>query len=252
MRVTGVRTERIAAGATELLPLLERVITDVADGSVIAITSKIVSLCEGRVIPIGQVDKEELVVRESDLYLPVGLSKYGHHFTITNNTLIPMGGVDESNGDGQYVCWPLDAQATANQVRAWARQQFGLSQIGVLITDSTCHPLRRGTTGIMLAYSGFQALNDYVGRPDLFGRPFTVSQADVAGGLAAAAVVQMGEGTEQTPIAILSDLPFVHFQDRDPTDEELASVIIPPAEDLFAPFLSSVQWRKGTRRPTGT
>jgi F420-0:gamma-glutamyl ligase len=247
MKVTGVRTELVSAGATELLPLLERVITELAEGSVIAITSKIVSLCEGSVIPLDQIDKEELVVRESGLYLPASLSKYGHHFTITNNTLIPMAGVDESNGDGHYVLWPKNAQATANQVRAWAKEKFRLSQVGVIITDSTCHPLRRGTNGIMLAYSGFRALNDYVGRPDLFGRPFTVSQADVAGGLAAAAVLQMGEGAEQTPIAILTELPFAHFQDRERTAEELATVIIPLADDLFAPFLTSVQWRKGAR-----
>lgn len=251
MKVTGVKTELITAGATELLPLLERVINELEEGSVIAITSKIVSLCEGSVIPLDQIDKEELVVRESDLYLPAGVSKYGHHFTITNNTLIPMAGIDESNGDGHYVLWPTDAQATANRVRAWARRKFGLSQIGAVITDSTCHPLRRGTNGIMLAYSGFRALNDYVGRPDLFGRPFTVSQADVAGGLAAAAVLQMGEGAEQTPIAVLTELPFVHFQDRDPTPEELATVIISLDEDLFAPFLTSVQWHTGARRQRG-
>ena len=247
MKVTALKTELITAGATELLPLLGRVINDLEEGSVIAVTSKIVSLCESRVVPFDQVDKDELVVRESDLYLPARLSKYGHHFTITNNTLIPMAGVDESNGGGQYVLWPKDAQATANQVRAWAKQKFALGQVGVVITDSTCHPLRRGTNGIMLAYSGFRALNDYVGQPDLFGRPFTVSQADVAGGLAAAAVLQMGEGAEQTPIAILTELPFVHFQDRDPTAEELATVIIPLEEDLFAPFLGSAQWRTGTR-----
>jgi dihydrofolate synthase / folylpolyglutamate synthase len=247
MKVTGVKTERITAGAIELLLLLERVITELEEGSVIAITSKIVSLCESSVIQLDQIDKEELVVRESDLYLPASVSKYGHHFTITNNTLIPMAGVDESNGDGHYVLWPKDAQATANQVRAWATEKFRLSQVGVIITDSTCHPLRRGTNGIMLAYSGFRALNDYVGRPDLFGRPFTVSQADVAGGLAAAAVLQMGEGAEQTPVAILTELPFVYFQDREPTAEELATVIIPLAEDLFAPFLTSVQWRNGAR-----
>jgi putative folate metabolism gamma-glutamate ligase len=247
MKVTALKTELITAGVAELLPLLERVLDDLEEGSVIAVTSKIVSLCENSVIPLDQIDKNELVVRESDLYLPASLSKYGHHFTITNNTLIPMAGVDESNGDGQYVLWPKDVQATANRVRAWAKQKFGLSQIGVIITDSTCHPLRRGTNGIMLAYSGFRALNDYVGQPDLFGRPFTVSQADVAGGLAAAAVLQMGEGAEQTPIAVLTELPFVHFQDRDPTADELATVIIPLEEDLFAPFLRSVQWRRGTR-----
>lgn len=251
MRVTALRTEVVTAGAVGLLPLLEGVLPDPGEGSVIAVTSKIVSLCESRVIPRDQVNKEELLVRESDLYLPASLSRYGQHFTITSNTLIPMAGVDESNGDGQYVLWPSDAQATANQVRAWARQRFGRSQVGVIITDSTCHPLRRGTNGIMLAYSGFRPVNDYVGRPDLFGRPFTVSQADVAGGLAAAAVLAMGEGAEQTPVAILSDLPFVHFEDRDPTAEELAAVIIPLEEDLFAPFLQSVQWRTGKRHQQG-
>jgi putative folate metabolism gamma-glutamate ligase len=248
MKVAALKTEVITAGAAELLSVLEGVLTDLDEGSVIAITSKIVSLCEGRVIPVGQISKDELVVRESDLYLPASLSKYGHHFTITSNTLIPMAGVDESNGDGQYVLWPKDAQGTVNQVRAWARKKFGLSRVGVIITDSTCRPLRRGTNGIMLAYSGFRPLNDYVGRPDLFGRPFTVSQADVAGGLAAAAVLQMGEGTEQTPVAVLTELPFVHFQDRDPTAEELAAAIIPLEEDLFAPFLGGVQWHTGTRR----
>jgi len=252
MKATAVKTELITAGATALLPLLERVITELEEGSVIAITSKIVSLCEGNVIPLDQIDKEELVVRESDLYLPASVSKYGHHFTITNNTLIPMAGVDESNGNGHYILWPKDAQATVNHVRAWAKQKFGLSRIGAIITDSTCHPLRRGTNGIMLAYSGFRALNDYVGRPDLFGRPFTVSQADVAGGLAAAAVLQMGEGAEQTPIAVLTELPFVHFQDRDPTADDLATVIIPLDEDLFAPFLTSAHWHTGARhRQTG-
>src|ERR1700757_5195814 len=128
MKVAALKTELITAGATTLLALLERVINDLEEGSVVAITSKIVSLCESSVIPCDQIDKEELVVRESDLYLPASLSKYGHHFTITNNTLIPMAGVDESNGDGQYVLWPKDAQSTANQARAWAKQKFGLTR----------------------------------------------------------------------------------------------------------------------------
>ena len=151
-----------------------------------------------------------------------------------------MAGIDESDGDDNYVPWPKDAQRTANEIRASLRKRHGREQIGVIITDSTCHPLRRGTNGIMLAYSG--ALNDYVGKPDLFGRPFAVSQADIAGGLAAAAVLQMGEGAEQKPIAVLSDLPFVHFEDSDPSAEELATVIIPLEEDLFACRVPELVW----------
>lgn len=248
MIITPIKTARLTANSTTLLKLLDEVIADVPERSVLAITSKIVSLCEGSVIPFEQTDKEKLVVDESDYYLPAALSKYGHHFTITNNTLIPMAGADESNGGDMYVLWPRNAQKTANEVREYIQQKYGLKEFGVIITDSTSHPLRRGAIGIALAHSGFRALNNYVGKPDLFGRPFAVSQADIAGGLAAATVLQMGEGSESTPMAVVSDVPFITFQDRNPNDEELADMYVSLEEDLFAPFLANVQWQKGKRR----
>jgi putative folate metabolism gamma-glutamate ligase len=248
MIVTAIKTDRINPKSIDLLALLDSAITDMPEKSVLAITSKIVSLCEGNVMPLDAIAKEELVIQESDRYLPATLSRYGHHFTITRNTLIPMAGVDESNGGNNFILWPKDAQATANEVRAYLQKRFGLKDAGVVITDSTCHPLRRGTLGILLAHSGFAALTNYIGKPDLFGRPFAVSQADIAGGLAAAAVLQMGEGSEQTPLARLTNLPFVTFQDHDPSAEELSEIHIPPEEDLFAPFLESVEWKQGKRQ----
>jgi putative folate metabolism gamma-glutamate ligase len=247
MIVQGVKTRRVSSGSIDLLALLDEAILELDSGSVVAITSKIVSLCENNTVSFDETTKDDLLVQESHLFLPESFSKYGHHFTITNNTLIPMAGIDESNGDGHYVLWPKDAQSTANQVREYLKNRFNLARVGVVITDSTCHPMRRGTNGIMLAHSGFAALNNYVGKPDLFGRPFSVSQADIAGGLSAAAVLQMGEGSEQTPLAVLIDLPFVHFQDRNPTAEELQEVHIPIEDDLFAPFLTSVDWQKGAK-----
>lgn len=245
MIVRTIKTDKITAGMLSLTELLDRSVDQLEEGSVLAITSKIVSLCEGAVVPMEGTDREALIVQESERYLPATLSKYGHHFTITDNTLIPAAGIDNSNGGDDYVLWPKDPQKTANEIRVYLRERFGLQNVGVVITDSTCHPLRRGTMGITLAHSGFKALNNYVGKPDLFGRPFAVSQADVAGGISAAAVLQMGEGTEQTPIAVVSDVPFVTFQDRDPNAHELQETIIPVEEDLFAPFLLAVDWKKG-------
>jgi F420-0:gamma-glutamyl ligase len=164
--------------------------------------------------------------------------------------LIPTAGIDESNAHDVYVLWPKDAQATANEIRAYLKARFGVTNAGVLITDSTCQPLRRGTTGIYLAHSGFRALHNYIGQPDLFGRPFAVSQASVAGGLAAAAVLAMGEGTEQTPLALLSDLPAVTFVDADPDEAELTELHIQLDEDLFAPFLTAVEWLPGQKKDT--
>jgi F420-0:gamma-glutamyl ligase len=190
--------------------------------------------------------KDKLVRSEADYYLPDEEIKPGFSFTIARNTLIPMAGIDESNGNGYYVLWPENPQKSANEIRKYLRDKFGLQNIGVVITDSTCMPMRWGVVGIALSYSGFRALNDYTKKKDLFGRTFEVSQAGVASGLAASAVAAMGEGAEQTPLAVISDVPFVQFQDKDPTQKELELFYLKDKdEDLFAPFLNAVKWQKG-------
>ena len=247
MNIQPIKTQRITVNAMSLNELLDKSITDLSEKTIVVITSKIVSLCEGAVIPMEQIDFDSLIMKEADYYLPSQISRYHHHFTIKYNTLIAGAGIDHSNGDGQHVLWPRDPQASADSVREYLCEKFHLENVGVVITDSTCQPLRLGTTGIVMSHSGFAGLNDYVGKSDLFGRPFGVTQSNIAGGLAAAAVVTMGEGSESTPLALISDVPFVSFQPRNPTKEEIANLTISPDEDLFAPFLNAVEWQQGNR-----
>lgn len=244
MKIQAIKTRRVEANTLSLTSLIEQYITSLPEGSILAITSKVVSLCENRVVPLGAATKEQLVIKESERYVQA-IGVYGFHFTITKNTLIPSAGIDESNGNDNYVLWPKDAQATANETRKYLRRRYGVKKVGVIITDSTCTPLRRGTSGICLAHSGFKAQNDYVGKPDLFGRPYTVSQSNVAGGLAASAVLTMGEGSEKTPLCLIEDVNFVQFQNHDPTKEDIEQSYISADEDIFAPFLSSIAWKKG-------
>lgn len=246
MNVQAVRTKKVQAG-DNLFEILDESIVDLKEASVVAVTSKIVSLCESRVVPLNAASKEELIEQEADLFLPKEFSNYGHKFSIIKNTLIASAGIDESNGGDYFVLWPDDAQKSANEIREYLKKRFSLDRVGVIITDSTSQPLRRGTYGIRLAHSGFRALNNYIGKPDLFGRPFHVSKSNISSGLAAASVVAMGEGSEQTPLAIISDISFVEFQDRNPNKEELAELTISLEEDLFAPFLKSVNWQKGLK-----
>lgn len=247
MIIRPVKTERVLPKTKSLFDVLDESLESIVENTVLAITSKIVSLCEGRTVPIGEADKLELVQGEADLFLAPETSKYpDFQFTITKNTLIPNSGIDESNSGGNYLLWPENAQKTANELRAYLKKKFGLKNVGTVITDSTCVPLRWGTLGIPIAYSGFAPNNDYIGTRDLFGYEFKVSKSNVAGGLAAAASLVMGEGTEQTPIAVIEDVPFVQFQDHDPTDEELEGFYISRKEDdLFAPFLNAVNWLPG-------
>lgn len=209
-------------------------------------SSKIVALCEGNIVGL-ETNRRELVADQSSLYLPPESNKYGYNFTITEHTMVAMAGADQSNADGHFVLWPTDPQATANQVRQYLRDRFGLSKVGVIISDSASIPLRRGAFGVAIAHSGFKAINDYVGQPDLFGRPFTFAQANISGGLAAAAVLAMGEGSESTPLCAISDLELVEFQDRDPSQAELDYLHLSIDDDLFAPFLTKADWLKGKK-----
>jgi len=244
MRVYSIKTHKITDDR-DLLALLDRYLTSLDEGSVLAITSKIVSICQGRLVPVGSVDKQTLIEQEADLFLPRSSSRYNVSLTIKDNLLIPSAGLDESNAFGQYVLWPEDAQGVANQVRAHLCRRFSLRHVGVVITDSKTTPLRLGVTGVAIAHSGFLAINDFVGQEDLFGRQLAMTRVNIADALAVAAVLVMGESSEQTPLAVVDDLPFVHVQERDPTPEELQQRWIDLEDDLYAPLLQGAAWQKG-------
>ncbi len=248
MIVTPIKTDVITAAACTIEDFIDAHIENLHDGSIVVVTSKVVSLCENAIRKKTDMPKADLIKEESQYVVrQTKRSSAAHNttFTVTNNLLIPSAGVDESNSKDVYVLWPRNPQKSANRIRAHLTEKFQLANIGVIITDSTCSPMRRGTTGVYIAHSGFRAIHSYVGEHDLFGRPFKVSVASVAGGIAASAVVVMGEGAEQTPIAIVEDVPFVVFQPRDPSQAELDELRIDLHEDLFAPFLTSVEWERG-------
>jgi putative folate metabolism gamma-glutamate ligase len=249
MKVTSVKTQKVKAKEQTIFQFLDKNLKNLEDGSVLAITSKVISLCEGRVVPAHGIDRDELVKKEADLYLPRRFSQWNFELTITERTLVMSAGIDESNVDGDnYVLWPKNPQESAQKIWEYLKQKHNLENLGVIITDSTCTPLRWGTTGVAIAYCGLKPKNSYIGQPDLFGRELKVSQSNIAGGLAAAAVLCMGEGDEQTPLAVISDVSFVHFQNRPPTKAELDEYFVMDMEtDVFYPLLNSVDWHKGGR-----
>lgn len=244
MQISPLRTHALTNKDSGLTGLLDKYLPSFEERSILIITSKIISILEGRVVKIGDREKADLVSEEADLILQDAQSQYGITLTVKNGVLIPTAGIDESNGDGYYILWPKNAQETADTIREYLCKRFGIKNAGVLITDSTTAPLRWGTRGIAVAHSGFKALSDYIGKKDLFGRKITVTKASITDGLAAAGVLVMGEGAEQTPLAVAKELPFVTFQDCNPTKEELAELEISIEEDLYAPILTKGRWKK--------
>jgi len=247
VKITTIRTEPVTKGAMSLRELLDRYVTDLKDGSIVAVTSKVVSLCEDKGVAVGTVDVQELARKEAEYYLAPG-NNLGYALTVNRGILTSKAGVDESNTGGYYVPWPDDPQKSANDAREYLAKKFGV-RVGVIITDGRVTPMRRGVIGIGLSHSGFLALHNLVGQKDIFGTyELKYTYDGVLDGLAAAAAVQMGEGDQCRPIAIIEDADFVEFQDRNPTKDELALLNIDLEDDLFAEMLKGIAWDK---RPEG-
>jgi dihydrofolate synthase / folylpolyglutamate synthase len=202
------------------------------EGSILGVTSKIVSLAQRRIVPKSSISKKELVERESDHFL--GEVGYGVFLTIKHGLFIPSAGIDESNAEGDFfILYPVDPFFDARVIRDGLVQHWDLKHFGVILTDSKTTPLRAGVTGASLAYSGFSGIDSKVGAPDLFGRTLKMTRINVADALASAAVFCMGEGNESQPLALLKTK--VQFYDHGIVDPKECE--IPIEEDLYAPVM---------------
>lgn len=209
---------------------------DVRDGDIVFITSKILGIAEGRTSRIADVDKEILIRRNAERYLPYVNDTGDFHvnLTVTQNILIPAAGIDESNADGYYVMWPTDPDASCRRIREHLLSKHQISRLGVIATDSHTTPLRWGVTGITIGLAGIEPLRDIRGEPDLFGRLMHVTKVDLIDPLASMAVLLMGESNESTPIVILRGYTGIPFSDT----ASMAEFKIDPSLDLYSPLIS--------------
>ncbi len=249
MVIKAIKTRVLRPPQDDLLGAIRGSLPKLAEGSIVAVTSKVVSIWQGRCVPIKKYDRDKLVEKEADAYLPRKFVPGAWCIqTIKNNLLIPSAGIDESNGGRHYILWPCDPSGAAKEIWQWLRKTYRVKKVGIIITDSHTIPLRRGVLGISLAHYGFSPLKDYRGKPDIFGRKLQMTQTNVTDGLAAAAVMLMGEGSERTPIAVITDVPWVTFSDRPVRSRKpFSSLEIKTKEDLYYPLIAAVPWRKGGR-----
>jgi F420-0:gamma-glutamyl ligase len=154
-------------------------------------------------------------------------------------------GIDESNANDHYVLYPTDPFKSAKRLRPWLMKEYGIQELAVIITDSMSMPLRRGAIGFALSWDGIDPLRDYRGTPDIFGRLIRVELANLIDSLAAAAVLEMGEGSECTPVAVIRGAKNISFKNRSPKKD--AQLMVAPDDDVFTPFFfhKSFKWKKG-------
>ena len=248
MIIKTIKTKTVNPPKDDLLGKIKIALRSLKEKDIVVIASKVVSIWQGRCVRVADyLDKDDLVMREADFYLPRACTPgaWCMH-TMKNNIFIPSAGIDESNALGHYILWPKNVKQTAKELWNWLRKNYRVKELGVIITDSHTISLRRGVLGISLAHYGFAPLRDYRGKSDLFGRELKMTQTNIADGLAAAAVVLMGEGSECTPLAVIRDVPGIAFVARPSKSKKPFSTFeIKTHEDLYYPLLSAVPWQKG-------
>lgn len=225
MIVTGIKTRRFERDENLLAFILEYV-PQLRERDVVVVTSKIVALSQGRYVSNVQKDAfESLVAREGTI-----LAKTKHVLlTIKDALLMANAGIDHSNAQGGVVLLPSDSFTTSAAIRAALMKHFGVRELGVIISDSRTYPLRKGVVGVALGHAGLCGIHDYTGTPDIDGRLFQFESMNIVDCIATAAILEMGEGSEQTPLAVVSDCRFMYPTESTDRNE----LTIAPEDDMY-------------------
>jgi F420-0:gamma-glutamyl ligase len=230
LQVTSIKSQKFIGGE-DLLQVFLNTKVCLKDTDVLCISSKVVALSQNRIVNIDDYGKDEkeamknLIQKEAEKVYP---GKYD--FTLKDGILIPFAGIDASNvPQGKLVLWPENSYKFAKDFHKKLCNHFKIKNLGILITDSRCQPLRWGVVGLALAWYGFEGVKDGRGKKDLFERRMEYTQIAMADNLASAAILEMGEGSECTPFALIQNSP-VSFSIK---DDFLEKSYVDPEEDIF-------------------
>ena len=200
------------------------------DGDVVVVTSKVVSKCEGRLVPAPQDAEERDRLRRKlvDEEAVRVLARKGRTL-ITENRLglvQAAAGVDGSNvGRDELALLPVDPDASAAALRTGLRERLGVD-VAVIITDTMGRAWRNGQIDAAVGAAGLAVLHGYSGAVDQHGNELVVTEVAIADEVAAAADLVKGKLTA-VPVAVVRGLSIA---DDGSTARQL---LRPGDEDLF-------------------
>jgi coenzyme F420-0:L-glutamate ligase / coenzyme F420-1:gamma-L-glutamate ligase len=196
----------------------------IKNGDILVIAQKIISKNEGRsvylkyIIPSSRsielgrkINKDprivELILRESRKIVRVSnntiITETRHGFICANS------GIDQSNvskSKNRVLLLPRDPDKSADTIRKEIYKKTR-KNIAVLITDTFGRPFRLGQTNIAIGIAGINALKNYKGKPDMFGKIMKVTEIAIVDEIAGAAELVMGK-TKGIPIAIVRNVTY--------------------------------------------
>ncbi|MBY8990606.1 MAG: coenzyme F420-0:L-glutamate ligase [Candidatus Lokiarchaeota archaeon] len=218
------------------------------EGDIIVIAEKVIATSQGRVVNLSDVthvsEKAKEMAKEYDMdvrFVQLILQEASmilggmKHVILAqvNDFLIANAGIDQSNaGPNKVVLLPKDLHKVAWGYWKKLKKEFGLNNLGVIISDSRVQPLRKGTIGIAIATAGFEPIEDLRGHHDLFNRPMEITMRAIADDLTSAAQFLLSEADQQTPVVVIRESN-VEFTENPQLTPEMA-----PEECLYMNIFS--------------
>ena len=237
MKTIPIKTRPINPPQDDIYKIIDKYCPKLQEGDVLAITSKILAIHQGRCIEINKVkDKDDLIKKEAEVFIP--REKVPGEYvilTMKDHTLIPTSGIDESNGNGYYILWPKKPEKDAKKICNYLKKKYKIKKLAVIIIDSHTIPLRYGVMGISTGFFGLEPLKNYIGKKDIFKRKIRLTKTNIVDSLAVVANLAMGEGNEQQPMVIIRNADFVKFTNK----KTYKDLLIPMKKDIYYPLLKN-------------
>ena len=218
----------------------------IEDGDVIAISQKIFSKAENRIVRLREIVSSrkaeeiakktgkspkfaELVLRET-----TRIMKASHEVLLVEDKrglICINAGIDKSNveGRGNFALLPETPDKSAEKCRLEIKELTG-KNVAVVVCDTYSRPFRRGQVNFAIGVAGINPFKDYRGKEDLFGQILKVKNVAVIDEIAAAAELLMGQAKEATPVVVFKGLNNVTQLCEERSISELQ---ISSEEDLF-------------------
>jgi coenzyme F420-0:L-glutamate ligase / coenzyme F420-1:gamma-L-glutamate ligase len=219
---------------------------DLADGDVLVIAHKVVSKAEGRTRRLDEIEPGERALAlaadhdKDPRLVQAVLDESSEVLRASGGTLICVtrhgfvcanAGVDQSNASdepGRLVLLPEHPDESARRLRAGLEAARGVRP-AVVIADSFGRAWRLGQTDVAIGAAGIVALDQWIGRPDGFGRDLRVTSIAVADAVAAAADLARAKDSLEPAVLVRGLERFVTSEDG----PGAAALRRPAEDDLF-------------------
>ncbi|NHI94162.1 MAG: coenzyme F420-0:L-glutamate ligase [Candidatus Lokiarchaeota archaeon] len=182
---------------------------------ILIIAESVLATMQGRIIDLDTIkpsQKALQLAKEHDMdprYVQVIIDESDKIYGGVKNVLLckkegnllANAGIDQSNAPINHVVLLPNLNKIDN-IRKKLETTYSI-KIGLIIADSRTQPLRKGVIGLALAISGFEPVESFIGRKDLYGKELKYTYRAIADDLVSAAQIELGESNESVPFVIV-------------------------------------------------